>query len=54
MRCPDITKALGLLDWRPEISLEDGLRRVFEYEIITESHSVTGLNGDANGSVRES
>jgi dTDP-glucose 4,6-dehydratase len=54
VRCPDITKALGLLDWRPQISLEDGLRRVFEYEISTESHSVTGLNGDANGSVRAS
>jgi len=47
VRCPDITKALHLLDWRPVVDLQVGLRRVLDYELSTESHSMTGLNGDA-------
>jgi dTDP-glucose 4,6-dehydratase len=47
VRCPDIAKAMRLLDWRPTIDLREGLRRVLDYELSTESHSVTGLNGDA-------
>jgi dTDP-glucose 4,6-dehydratase len=47
VRCPDIDKAVRVLDWRPAVALEDGLRRVWEYEMSTESHSLTGLNGDA-------
>jgi len=46
VRCPDITKAKHLLDWHPSVPLEEGLRRVREYELTTESHSLTGLNGD--------
>ena len=47
VRCPDITKAVHLLDWRPVVDLQEGLRRVLDYELTTESHSMTGLNGDA-------
>ena len=47
VRCPDITKAMHLLDWRPAVDLREGLRRVLAYELSTESHSMTGLNGDA-------
>jgi len=47
VRCPDITKAVHLLDWRPVVDLQEGLRRVLDYELSTESHSMTGLNGDA-------
>ena len=47
VRCPDIDKAVRLLGWRPTVTLDDGLRRVWEYEMSTESHSLTGLNGDA-------
>ncbi len=47
VRCPDITKAINLLDWRPVVDLRDGLRRVLDYELNTESHSMTGLGGDA-------
>jgi dTDP-glucose 4,6-dehydratase len=46
VRCPDIGKAVRLLDWRPRVGLEDGLRRVWEYEVSTESHTMTGLAGD--------
>jgi dTDP-glucose 4,6-dehydratase len=46
VRCPDISKAVRILDWRPQIRLEEGLRRVMEYELSTQSHSVTGLGGD--------
>ena len=47
VRCPDIAKAAHLLKWHPEVRLEDGLRRVWEFEVSTQSHSVTGLAGDA-------
>jgi dTDP-glucose 4,6-dehydratase len=47
VRCPDITKAIHLLDWRPSVDLREGLRRVLDHELRTESHSMTGLNGDA-------
>ena len=47
VRCPDIAKAMHLLDWRPAVDLREGLRRVLDYELSTESHSMTGLNGDA-------
>lgn len=30
-RQPDITKARGILDWEPSISLEDGLKETIEY-----------------------
>jgi nucleoside-diphosphate-sugar epimerase len=30
-RQPDITRARTLLDWEPEVSLEDGLMRTLEY-----------------------
>jgi dTDP-glucose 4,6-dehydratase len=46
VRCPDITKAEHLLDWHPTVNLNEGLRRVWEYEVSTESHSMTGLVGD--------
>ena len=47
VRCPDIARATHLLDWRPSVDLREGLSRVLEYELNTESHSMTGLNGDA-------
>jgi dTDP-glucose 4,6-dehydratase len=47
VRCPDISKAVDLLGWRPSIPLEEGLRRVWEYELSTESHSLTGLRAKA-------
>jgi dTDP-glucose 4,6-dehydratase len=46
VRCPDITKAKQLLGWHPTVNLNEGLRRVWEYEVSTESHSMTGLAGD--------
>lgn len=30
-RCPDITKAKALLDWRPQVQLEEGLIRTIAY-----------------------
>jgi dTDP-glucose 4,6-dehydratase len=45
VRCPDITKANALLGWQPTVPLEEGLRRVWDYEITTESHTLTGLGG---------
>ncbi len=30
-RCPDITKAKNLLNWRPQVSLEEGLRKTIEW-----------------------
>jgi len=30
-RCPDITKARNLLNWKPKIDLEDGLQKTIEY-----------------------
>lgn len=30
-RCPDISKAVEILDWEPRIGLEEGLRRTIEY-----------------------
>ena len=30
-RCPDISKAIRLLDWQPKMVLEDGLARTIEY-----------------------
>jgi dTDP-glucose 4,6-dehydratase len=50
VRCPDISKARRLLDWQPQIELRDGLRRVWEYELSTRSHTLTGL---ADGGVLE-
>ncbi len=31
VRCPDLTRARERLNWRPEISLEDGLKRTMSY-----------------------
>ena len=30
-RCPDITKAKNILNWKPEISLEQGLIKTLDY-----------------------
>jgi UDP-glucuronate decarboxylase len=30
-RCPDITKAVTLLEWEPKVMLEDGLKRTIQY-----------------------
>ncbi len=30
-RCPDITKAETILDWRPSVALEDGLKETIGY-----------------------
>tara|TARA_R110002096_G_scaffold212352_10_gene399860 strand:+ start:10115 stop:11047 length:933 start_codon:yes stop_codon:yes gene_type:complete len=30
-RCPDITQAKEVLDWTPQVSLEEGLKRTIEY-----------------------
>jgi len=30
-RCPDISKAIRLLNWKPRINLDDGLRRTIEW-----------------------
>jgi UDPglucose 6-dehydrogenase len=30
-RCPDISKAISLLGWRPQVTLRNGLRRVIPY-----------------------
>lgn len=30
-RCPDITKAKGILEWQPYVQLEEGLRKTVEY-----------------------
>jgi nucleoside-diphosphate-sugar epimerase len=30
-RQPDITRARTMLEWQPEVGLEDGLRRTLEY-----------------------
>jgi len=46
VRCPDISKAKRLLDWHPKIDLDEGLRRVWEYELSTQNYSMTGLAGD--------
>ena len=46
VRCPDIAKAVRLLGWRPTVDLREGLRRVWEYELSTQSHTTTGLVGD--------
>ena len=43
VRCPDISKARTLLGWTPQVDLSEGLSRVLDYELSTESHSVTGL-----------
>ena len=50
-----IAKAKRLLDWRPAVGLDEGLRRVWEHEVATHSHSLTGLGtpapeGDASAS----
>lgn len=40
-RCPDISKASRELDWRPKVSLEQGLIKTIEYfdkVLSTESH----------------
>jgi dTDP-glucose 4,6-dehydratase len=46
VRCPDISRAISRLAWRPQVSLEEGLRRLWEYEVSTKSHTMTGLGGD--------
>jgi UDP-glucuronate decarboxylase len=34
-RCPDITKAKKLLNWRPKVGLEEGLKKFVEYMKVT-------------------
>jgi len=31
MRCPDISLAVDKLGWKPEITLDEGLKRTFEW-----------------------
>ena len=31
LRCPDISKVQGLIDWKPKISLDDGLKTTIEF-----------------------
>ena len=31
VRCPDISKATELLDWKPSVSIDEGLKRTIEY-----------------------
>jgi len=30
-RCPDIKRAKELLDWQPEVNLEEGLKRIIHW-----------------------
>jgi len=46
IRCPEIAKAIRLFGWRPKVDLQEGLRRVLDYELSTQSHTTTGLAGD--------
>ncbi len=48
VRRPDITKARQVLGWEPTVDLWEGLQRVWEYELGTPSHSLTGLVGDGS------
>ncbi len=41
-RVPDITRAGEILDWAPEIALEEGLARTIEWWIKTKGDSITG------------
>jgi dTDP-glucose 4,6-dehydratase len=43
VRRPDISKAKRLLRWEPQLSLRDGLKRVWEFEKANRPHSLTGL-----------
>ena len=38
-RCPDITLARTVLDWKPSVALDDGLRKTAAYfkQLLTES-----------------
>ena len=48
VRRPDITKARQVLGWEPTVDLWEGLQRLWEYELGTPSHSLTGLVGDGS------
>ena len=43
VRRPDITRAKELLGWAPTVELDEGLRRVVEFERSNHSHSLTAL-----------
>ena len=43
VRRPDIAKAVRLLGWEPAVELRDGLERVWQHELHTQNHAVTGL-----------
>ena len=43
VRCPDIHRAIEQLNWRPTISLRDGLMRVIEFEREGSWHTFTAL-----------
>ncbi len=45
VRRPDIAKAIRLLGWEPAVDLRDGLTRVWQHELTTTNHSLTGLAG---------
>jgi UDP-glucuronate decarboxylase len=44
-RCPDITRAQQLLDWRPTVKLRDGLQRTIAYfdRLLSQPESAEGL-----------
>lgn len=43
-RCPDISKAVQLLGWRPSVSLEEGIKRTYEYFLNLLSLNLLSLN----------
>jgi UDP-glucuronate decarboxylase len=48
-RCPDISRAYGLLNWAPRVALQDGLQRTINYfeDLLNQAKLIPG-NVDAN------